>query len=363
MSSHCAPVKVVILIVTFRSVEDTPTFDIVQKALAFERKVWSSEKLRSILERLAQPNQPSNSRSYSTVSSSQRPLTRLLEVERLHGTTERDPSQRRHDFRYFSKGSFFVLVEDMRQDLATIHALEYPVTKSKDGSSRGAWPVLHCHPHSRGPFIEFDDKERRAYEKATRAEDEREAREHEQRKREEASMRRRAQAEKAKNITDLRRCASMNNLRRRESHGETTHFNAVEPESVGSANASGYLASTSGYMAASGNSVGITSTTGTTSTVGLRKNSLPSGLRAQERQQVITSRKVAMSVSLDTSGKPGSMGPPAMPSQFLRKTKSTNSIRLPKRQEGAKPGYCESCRVKFEDFKTVSCSCCLLDRS
>jgi regulatory subunit for Cdc7p protein kinase len=29
-------------------------------------------------------------------------------------------------------------------------------------------------------------------------------------------------------------------------------------------------------------------------------------------------------------------------------------MRLPKRDEGTKPGYCESCRVKFEDFQQVS---------
>lgn len=331
--------------------DEQPTFDIVQKALAFERKVWSSEKLRNILDRLVPTSQSPSHRYMPQNVSVQRPLTRLLEVERLHGTTERDPSQRRHDFRYFSRGSFFVLVEDMRQELATIHALEYPITKGKDGATCGAWPVLYCHPHSRGPFIEFDDKERRVYEKAAKLNNDREQREKDElREREEASMRRKAQAQQANRKTDLRRCASMNNLKRRESNGEPVSLISLEAESVDSANASGYLVSNSGYVAASGNSVGITSTNGTTSTVGLYKNSLPSGLRAQERQQVITSRKV---VNADFSGKYRMMGPPAVPCPLLRKTKSTNSIRLPKRQEGAKPGYCESCRVKFEDFKTV----------
>ena len=49
------------------------------------------------------------------------------------------------------------------------------------------------------------------------------------------------------------------------------------------------------------------------------------------------------------------MGPPVLPERahVLRKSKSTNTMRLPKREEGAKPGYCESCRVKFENFKDV----------
>jgi hypothetical protein len=51
------------------------------------------------------------------------------------------------------------------------------------------------------------------------------------------------------------------------------------------------------------------------------------------------------------------MGPPAgipeRPNGMLRKSRSTNTLRLPKREEGCKPGYCESCRTKFDDFKSV----------
>jgi regulatory subunit for Cdc7p protein kinase len=54
------------------------------------------------------------------------------------------------------------------------------------------------------------------------------------------------------------------------------------------------------------------------------------------------------------------MPPPAdIPDRvrMLRKSKSTNTLRLPKRDEKTKPGYCESCRAKFDDFKTVSIAC------
>jgi regulatory subunit for Cdc7p protein kinase len=50
------------------------------------------------------------------------------------------------------------------------------------------------------------------------------------------------------------------------------------------------------------------------------------------------------------------MGPPArVPGRpnVLRKSRSTNTLRLPKREEGKKPGYCESCRIRFDDFKLV----------
>src|ERR1700685_3851208 len=148
-------------------------------------KIWNTTKLESVIERcLISGNASTTASQKSTITAAippkattaqQRPLTRLLASERLHGTTtERDPTQKRHDFRYFSRSSCFVLVEDMRQELATIHALEYPITKGRDGAESAAWPVLHCHPHARGPFMEFDDKEKKRWEKLQRADTEKE---------------------------------------------------------------------------------------------------------------------------------------------------------------------------------------------
>jgi len=34
----------------------------------------------------------------------------------------------------------------------------------------------------------------------------------------------------------------------------------------------------------------------------------------------------------------------------IKKSKSTNTLRLPPREETKKPGYCENCRSKFEDY-------------
>jgi len=142
----------------------------------------------------------------------------------------------------------------------------------------------------------------------------------------------------------------MNNLHRRGILPEVIPDG--DPDHLESANASGYLAS-GGYIAASGNSVGITSTTGTTSTTtdgSLTKLQLPPGLRGRLQQEVVTSRRFAGS---GKSKEKGDMGPPAeIPDRRgLRKSRSTNTLRLPKRDEGSKPGYCESCRVRFEDFK------------
>jgi regulatory subunit for Cdc7p protein kinase len=365
-------------------VEDASNYDtLIRKAIDFKMKIWTTAKLESVIERCLISGNASTTTCQKSITvatppkttTQQRSLTRLLESERLHGTTtERDPTQKRHDFRYFSRGSCFVLVEDMRQELATIHALEYQITKGRDGVDRGAWPVLHCHPHARSPFHEFDEKEQKRWDKLRRAETEKEREQEQKARRRQEEMKRRAQARR--HVGDLRRSVSMNNLHRRVSFPDASYQQLVDLDGdvsgcegvTDSANASGYLASgTGGYMAASGNSVSITSTTGTTSTAGtsFRNLKLPAALQERIQSQVVTSRKFS-SVATGPSGerekekglgKKGTMGPPVgipeRPNGLLRKSRSTNTLRLPKREEGYKPGYCESCRAKFDDFKSV----------
>ena len=158
--------------------------------------------------------------------------------------------------------------------------------------------------------------------------------------------------EEARVRGELRRTQSMSNLRRRATfHGrsatEATDERVYDDEDCEipeSAAASGYLASHA-YTAASGNSVSITSNTATTSTGGLQpRTSLPPVLLDKLHHEVVTSRK--------TAGAPqrkhdNTMGPPPVPDKqrMLRKSRSTNTMRLPKRDEATKPGYCESCQI------------------
>jgi len=328
-------------------------------------KIWSTAKLDSVLSRcLASRSTTKTVTAARLPQQSQHNLARLLQNEKVNGTTECDPNQKRHGFHYFSRGVCFVLLEDMRQELATIAAHEYPVVKDKN--AKPSWPELHCHPNSRNPFAPFDDREKRRWERMQQVEKVEEA----ERARRKKSQMRQFEALKRKvesrnhvnKVCDLRRSVSLNNL-----HRQLTQPNGVldahcvdldADDSVDSANASGYQASGvgMGYMAASGNSVGITSTTGTTSTSGhsLRNVPLPASIAERMKQQVTTSRKFP--VKAEHGAKAGTMGPPSkLPTkqQALKRSKSTNTLRLSKREEGVKPGYCESCRLKFSDFSTV----------
>lgn len=350
---------------------------LVVQAVGLGKKIWTTAKLESVLGRCLDAPPVSSYRPLAIQSvpqlqtiSNQRVLSRLLQSERLHGTSERDPSQKRHDFRYFSRSTYFLLVEDMRQELATIAAQEYPIPKVREGAPppKVPWPVLHCHPKSRSPFVAFDEKEKRRWEKTQQAEIEKEDEREQRRIRKiqmEAMLRKAEANQHANRVGDLRRSVSMNNLRRRSTNPDDAEFldgGFIDLDAdFDSANASGYLASgVGGYMAASGNSVGITSTTGTTSTAttSFRTLQLPAALQGRIQQQVVTSRKFsAVSMDKGQGRKSFMMGPPAeIPARpsMLRKSRSTNTLRLPKRQEGSKPGYCESCRVKFDDFKFVS---------
>lgn len=353
-----------------RAANDAPgaaSENLVKKALAFDIKVWSLAKLENILDRCRAPAPRLTVGSTKNApvarapaaGSKERSLTRLLETERLYGTTERDPTQRRHGYTYFSKNTYFVLVEDMRQELATIAALEYPITKGRDGRDKGTWPVLYCHPRARGPFIPYDDREERRRDKADRLdrEREREMLRRKARMKEEERRWRTLQAHLQAKQHDLRRSVSMNNLQRRATYPDPGLEGYVDLDAdtgeVESANCSGYLAS-GAYMAASGNSVGVTSTTGTTSAAGngFRNLQLPTALKGRLQQQVVTSRKI-VPVAGDKENKMGP--PPTIPHKpnVLKKSRSTNTLKLPEREEGQKPGYCESCRVKFEDFEEV----------
>ncbi|KAI9461215.1 Dfp1/Him1, central region-domain-containing protein [Lactarius psammicola] len=331
-----------------RHIEDLPTANddrLLLKAIEWKMKIWTVAKLESVLDRCQAPTNLELSRTGPTAAAPQT-LSRLLQSERLHGTTERDPNEKRLGFHYFSKNSYFILVEDLNDELATIHALEYPIKKGRDGKESGDWPILYCHPRAR-------HAEQERIQRATKLREQ------------EVQRKIRADRLQAKKSGDLRRSVSMVNLHRRLPVGEDNRtaqdlvdLDAEAGDAFESANASGYLAS--GYMAASGNSMAITSTTGTTSTSGLSVRGtlqMPHALRERLQQQILMSRRVGLGNNAgqreSDKGQNGEMGPPsAIPERkILRKSKSTNTMKLPKREETTKPGYCECCRMKFDDFQ------------
>jgi regulatory subunit for Cdc7p protein kinase len=321
-------------------------------------------ELDNILSRLVPP-----SSSLSKAKTTQRspPLTQLLQHERLHGTTsERDPREKRHDFQYFSKGSYFLLVEDILGELAPIAIMEYPgQVRSAEKDKPPTYPVLYMDPRARSPFVRYDKKEAQKLEKLEANEKLKEI-EREKHRSKVKELLKRQHEEMRRREKTLRRCASMGDLGRRavthtdfkdlgsETSGNGAGLCDVKPagdkDDSHQQIASGFAPSTTGpatghgYLAASGNSVAITSTATTSFAQRGINARLPPNLRERLGRQVITSRR------LEGAGGKENTNPFEA---RLRKAKSTTTMRLPAREESKKPGYCEACRIKFEDFTEV----------
>jgi regulatory subunit for Cdc7p protein kinase len=258
-------------------------------------------ELTNILDSITHHNRPSRSATPST----QPTLEHLLAAERIHGTHERDPTARRTDFTYFPRNTHILLVEDLTGVHATVASRDFgpkPVGGAKPG-----WPVCHAHPDARGPFCEppKGDKRERGRE----------------RERDPTVVR------------DLRRTASLSQMRTKR---RATTGGEPEPEGV----EEDLDADHAEYIAASGNSVAITSNVASTTSTAVTAPGIPR-IRSTLRFQALAKGAGGASV----------MPPP----RVIRKAKSTNTlaVRLPVREERRKPGYCENCRARFEDFDEV----------
>lgn len=282
--------------------EAPETSALLVKAIGYGIKIWETIKLTNILESITPSNRPSR----SATPSNQLTLEHLLASERIHGTLERDPTAHRKDYTYFPRNSHILLVEDLTGVHATIAHRDFgprPV-----GGARPGWPVCHAHPDARGPFCE-----------PTKAD-----------KRERGRERDRDHA--GESAKELRRAASLSHMRakrRATTGGEPLEQEEEDDEDVDPDRAE--------YIAASGNSVAITSNVASTTSTAVAGPGMPR-IRSTLRFQALAKG----------AGGAGAMPPP----RVIRKAKSTNTlaVRLPVREERKKPGYCENCRTRFEDF-------------
>lgn len=250
--------------------------------------------------------------SRSATPSAQPTLEHLLASERRHGTHERDPTARRHDWTYFPRNSYVLLVEDVTGVHATIASRDFgpkPVGGAKPG-----WPICHAHPDARGPFCEPPKGDRRE------------------------SGRDRPRDRDPTVTGALRRTASFSTLRTKR---RATMGGEAEPEGEVDQDPDADQAE---YIAASGNSVAITSNVASTTSTAVAAPGIPR-LRSTLRFQALAK---------GAGGGAAAMPPP----RVIRKAKSTNTlaVRLPIREEKKKPGYCENCRARFEDFDQVRVS-------
>ncbi|KAJ9151216.1 Hsk1-interacting molecule 1 [Pleurostoma richardsiae] len=144
-----------------RQPKSTRSSDVLVRAREMGKKIWSLDKLQRMLDMLLEPD-PYKSASYSygsrtsghgAVSTSRAPdgtsLLQLLNKERVNGPSDRDPTVATKELNYF-KGPY-VYVYDIEEKQKPIMVREYArVADKKDGD----WPQFRASANGRCPFIE-----------------------------------------------------------------------------------------------------------------------------------------------------------------------------------------------------------------
>ncbi|KAG8956155.1 hypothetical protein FRC04_004230 [Tulasnella sp. 424] len=360
----------------------SPTYDpLVLKAIQLSIKLWDPAKLESMLSRLLSPPpktearkrptattaRPKSLQSLNTADRSNVTLSHLLQAEKQAGiTNERDPKAKRPDYAYFPKHSYFLLVQDCDEAYAPVAVKDYGRWKKGD---KPTWPVLNLDGTgytNRGRAPVFGWKPEMDQAPA--------------RKPSETNV-------GASRKPDLRKAVSLHGLNRKRasisgenllrppssflrpdatgtgsgSFAPSKYNSGASRPSFGSVSLASGLPS-QGYVAASGNSAILTSNiASTTSTTGLVRGEadIIPGRKALHRQ-VVMNRTFGRQQTVVADGKDNDVALIEADSKakdhavvrphVLRKSKSTNTMRLPPREETKKPGYCENCRAKFEDF-------------
>ncbi|GAA5913039.1 protein serine/threonine kinase activating protein DBF4 [Sporobolomyces salmoneus] len=334
--------------------------DILSKAIDFKLKIWHLDKLNLILTRIN-----SHSPNKTDASLQRNPsLPSLLRDEELYGTRERDPFVPRSDMHYFPNNKYHLLVEDSTGEHRPIVIQEYNKPRKDELPS---WPILYGGIEGRSGFYRWDGPPIKYYPKfdprpyaertstvpsATTTTTKDTAATTTAAKDDPAVKKLFAgfstTAARAVGAPNLRRAISLQNVPRAA--------DTLQDSNNSKHAAPGGIHRRDSYIAASGNSQIITSNTGTSTRSGAAMQSgTGKGSVIDKRLAVLANRTV--SVSLGGGGGGAAASSKKENEAKLRRSVSVDStmtmkkLMKPKAEE-KKPGYCENCRIKYDDFKT-----------
>ncbi|SCZ89613.1 BZ3500_MvSof-1268-A1-R1_Chr9g10485 [Microbotryum saponariae] len=347
--------------------------DILCKAVDFKLKIWHLDKIHLILTRINSHSPSKNSAETTRPAAGTQGLSlpSLLRDEQLYGTRERDPFVPRSDMYYFGPKSVYLLVEDSTGEHRPIVTKEYERPRRHEDP---AWPVLWGGVEGRGGFYHFEGeiKYERRKPPAPKLDPSTTSRNGKSLKAIQAMGATGGHAVAANRAVGVAggNAGSAPNLRRSLSLQAMTRGGKTGLVGADSRGASG-TSKEPEYLAASGNSQIITSTTATSTRSGAPVGRLGHGV-VDKRLAVLSQRTVTSLGGNSTSGaRPapaefsatGSSRHLAIPGAALGgnlqgKLKRSASVDAglnarmpPPRDEPKKPGYCENCRMKYEDFK------------
>lgn len=343
--------------------------DILVKAKGFGIKVWQFEKLQNVLMRLMKLSP----RDLEAPANTKQDLSQMLEKEKVFGSTERDPATARSSWHYFDKSACYVLVEDATLEYRPIMCTEFQYTR--ENRLQGLpppWPVIYGQTAGRCPFTYYAPKKSTPKEEDTDNQ---------------SASRLGAQQ-------SLRRAVSLNNMVR--SNLGPACRPQLQPIRTNDTRQQD-------YPMASGNSVSITSNIASTTsniftdqqngaTVGLPQNRRvaelnrrmhtpnaplrpPRTLNASPASVLAGSATSGLGVRRDGGGGPMVGGAavqrvnaeqgstvrrmlgledkerrPDMGAVGSGLQRSVSASTVSKPASAKKPGYCENCRVKYDDF-------------
>lgn len=143
----------------------TRSSDVLVRAREMGKKIWTLEKLQKILDMVLETDPYKSAvlnHGRSASHGKESNLMQLLQNERVHGPSDRDPTVVTKELHYF-KG-FYIYVHDIEEKTKPVMVREYnKVADKKDGD----WPQFRVASQGRCPFVEdFDDKEARAHTQA-----------------------------------------------------------------------------------------------------------------------------------------------------------------------------------------------------
>ncbi|KAF2193365.1 hypothetical protein K469DRAFT_728642 [Zopfia rhizophila CBS 207.26] len=372
--------------------------DILYKAREMGMKIWSAEKLQRMLNTMfntdtgEQPPDYSNTRRGSAVTQSklgrQADLQKLLQNEKLNGPADRDFTVATQEM--IQLRGYYIYIHDMDEITRPVMVREYPKVATKE---EGKWPQFRVTGPGKCPFVE----DQHGFRKAQQQEEQMRARAE---KAATAAPRTRAAAALEANQAATRHVlGENNNLARRPSatsqmikqenakpldppksipakRGNTDSMppmfgsaqasiramprfaggepvaSGIQPSNITSAIRSQMISSTA---AAPGARAGNSKEVNQLKRKVLEKNSVPSAnsghssvmneMRAALNQECAPPTRAAKRKAQET------LGQVHEESEGERQSRKAAVIRRRKTSERElKPGYCENCREKFNDF-------------
>lgn len=122
--------------------------DVVVKATSWGIKVWSANKFWSTMSSLFGIDL--NGNATASPATTKQDLAKMLEHERIHGTSERDLTAPQSGFRYLDKrNDVFILVGDATEEHHAIMFQQFP--RYDEAHEKPPWPKLYGDYEGRCP--------------------------------------------------------------------------------------------------------------------------------------------------------------------------------------------------------------------